>query len=131
MGLSLLHQTVNPVGSSFTPNLLLYGWYTLYWNCATADLVITAPSNGSDGQEFVIDIIRTGTMPDPGHVVLFQSVIGGKYWSATIEDQSPISQVGPWRGEQVGLGALHGVRHRFLLLNDCCALEAYNPIVAY
>ena len=126
MGLSLLHQTVNPVGASFTPNLLLYGWFTLYWDCSAADLVINVPTNGIDGQEFIVDLIRTGTPND--HSVGW---VGGPspYWSGIVADQNPTAQIGPWTGVQAGF--VHAVRHKFRVLHDACSLEAYNAIAAY
>jgi hypothetical protein len=129
MGLSLLHQTVNPVGASFTPNIGLYGWFTLYWNCENADLVINAPTNGSDGQDFIIDVIRTGNpLQDTPHAIGWVSS-ASKYWSAIIVNQDPTTQAGPWTGVDGGL--VHAARHRFYILNDAVCLYAYNPIVAY
>lgn len=125
----MLHQTVNPVGASFTPNLLLYGWFTLYWDCSAADFAVNAPTNGTDGQEFIIDLIRIGTPVSP--TAHFVGWVGGPtpYWSGMVADQNPTAQIGPWTGEQAGL--VCAVRHKFRVLHDACTLEGYNAIAAY
>lgn len=128
MALSLLHQTVNPVGPLFVPNLQLFGWFTLYWDCSADDLVIDVPTNGVDGQEFIVDLIRVGIPVSRPHFVAWT---GGPspYWSGMVRDQHPTAQIGPWTGEQAGL--VRAVRHRFRVLHDCVALESYNAIAAY
>lgn len=127
MGLSLLHQTVNPVGASFTPNLLLYGWFTLHWACANADFVINTPNNGTNGQEFIVDVLRVGNHADPQHFIGW--VGEDPYWSGIVADQNPDAQFGMWTGENGSF--VRGVRHRFRILNGACCLEAYNAIVPY
>lgn len=126
MALSVLHQTVNPVGATFTPNLTLYGWFTLYWP-GTQDLLINMPSGLLvNGTEFIVDIIR-GLNPEDG--IINWASASSSYYVGQIVDGANDNR-GLWDGSGIAFSPL-AVRHHFLLLNGTAGLISSQKIVAY
>lgn len=123
MGLSVLHQTVNPVGATFTPNLLLYGWFTLHWN-RNASVFINTPTSMTNGQEFIIDVIRHNASPMPDGDPPIVEWESSAFLPSITDDEAYTS---PW----TGFGLYSGCRHHFLVLNGICTLESRNSIPAY
>lgn len=129
MALSVLHQTVTPVGATFTPNLTLYGWFTLYWP-ATQDLLINMPTGLlNNGAEFIIDIIRAAGGPGDHAVNWDQNAAPGYYVGQIVDSIN--DNRGLWDGSGVTFGALLAARHHFLLLNSTAGLISSQKILAY
>ena len=129
MALSVLHQTVNPVGTTFTPNLTLYGWFTLYWP-GTSDLTVNMPSGLlTNGTEFIVDIIR-GTNPEDG-VIYWEQNFNGPYYVGQLTTPGDFNtNAGLWDGTGFAFGPM-AVRHRFLLLNNAAGLASSHRTPAY
>lgn len=134
MALSVLHQTVSPSGGTFTPNLTLFGWFTIHWPCTT-NLTIAFPTGLLvNGTEFIVDIIRdvTDTNPDNLGVITWD----GPYTRQQTGTNSPLDGIGLWNGQGFTLAgpvvsSNRAMRHHFLLLNGTATLEAWNMIEPY
>ena len=128
MALSVLHQTVNPVGTTFTPNLTLYGWFTLYWP-GTSDLTINMPTGLlTNGTEFIVDIIRSTSAPGD-RLINWDATSSGYYVGQAVDNFN--DNRGLWDGTGINFSGPMAGRHHFLLLNNTAGLTSSQKIIAY
>lgn len=132
MALSLLHQTVNNTGLTFTPDLTVNGWFTLHWY-DDQPLNINAPTallGLANGQEFVIDIVRHRTAAeDTGHRVSWAN----EYMPANrFGDETtggPNTFLYPWTGGAEGPFQPLARRLFFFWLGGVATMRSMTPLV--